>query len=72
MYLIGGKRGAAFRGLRGNGVLVSEESSRSWYSEPVFLAKLCAGASFVGMVFLVSCYFMLWAAFHSTVVSTKA
>lgn len=62
MYLIGGKRGAAFRGLRGNGVLVSEESSRSWYSEPVFLAKLCAGASFVGMVFLVSCYFMLWAA----------
>ncbi|EED93375.1 predicted protein [Thalassiosira pseudonana CCMP1335] len=53
MYLIGGKRGAAFRGLRGNGVLVSEESSRSWYSEPVFLAKLCAGASFVGMVFLI-------------------
>jgi hypothetical protein len=51
-YLMGGRRGNAYRGLRGRGVL--EVNGKSWYSEPAFLAKLCAGWSFVGMVFLVS------------------
>lgn len=53
-YLIEGRnRGAlAYRGLRGRGVL--ESNGRSWYSEPAFLAKFCAGWSFVGMSFLVS------------------
>ena len=51
-YLMGGRRGHAYKGLRGRGVL--EINGKSWYSEPEFLAKLCAGCSFVGMVFLVS------------------
>ena len=51
-YLVGGRRGHAYRGLRGKGVL--EVGGKSWYNEPAFLARLCAGWSFVGMVFLVS------------------
>lgn len=55
-YLIGGRKNgaAAYRGLRGRGML--ESGGRSWYSEPAFLARVCAGCSFVGMVFLVSCF----------------
>ncbi|KAL3784614.1 hypothetical protein HJC23_007070 [Cyclotella cryptica] len=59
-YLIGGRgRGgaSAYRGLRGKGVLESKE--RSWYGEPVFLAKFCAGWSLVGMVFLIYAALMM-------------
>ena len=51
-YLLGGRRGHIYRGLRGKGVL--EINGKSWYNEPAFLGKLCAGWSFVAMVFLVS------------------
>eukprot|EP00956_Cyclotella_meneghiniana_P003551 scaffold4380_cov53-Cyclotella_meneghiniana.AAC.4 len=51
-YLLGGRKGHAYRGLRGKGVLAT--GGKSWYSEPVFLAKICAGWAFVGMMFLVS------------------
>jgi hypothetical protein len=51
-YLVGGRSRYAYRGLKGKGVL--ESNGTSWYTERAFLVKLCAGWSFVGMVFLVS------------------
>ena len=51
-YLMEGKR-LKYRGIRGlSGGLADGE--KGWYGDPAFLSKLCAGASFVGMTFLVS------------------
>ena len=49
-YMSEGKRGA-YRGINGNNNAISSENKG--FMDPTFLAKVCAGASFVGMLFLI-------------------
>lgn len=50
-FLVEGGRGAKFRGLRARGNYLTDEPS--WFLDPSFLSKLCAGLSFVAMLFLI-------------------
>ena len=49
-YLSEGKR-SSYRGIT-NGKIRSSSSDKG-FMDPIFLAKVCAGASFVGMIFLI-------------------
>ena len=54
-YLSEGKR-SSYRGITNGKITQSSSSSSSsdkGFMDPIFLAKVCAGASFVGMIFLI-------------------
>jgi len=51
-YLMEGKR-MKYRGIKGSGIKGLGEGEKGWLNDSSFLAKACAGASFVGMMFLI-------------------
>ncbi len=58
-YLMEGKR-MKYRGIKGSGSSGLGEGGKGWLNDSALIAKACAGASFVGMIFLVSRLFYLF------------
>ncbi len=55
-----------YRGIKGSGSSGLGEGGKGWLNDSALIAKACAGASFVGMIFLVSRLFYLFLDVHST------